>query len=104
MPLRIAIVLQIEYRFFSSRVSSGKMIGWKPRRIRTKFISSRAVYIHPFYNGNGRTARLLMNFVLMRRGFQPIILPEETRDEKKRYSIWRTIAIRKGIGMPKPFF
>ncbi|KAL3112585.1 hypothetical protein niasHT_000142 [Heterodera trifolii] len=62
------------------------------------------VYIHPFYNGNGRTARLLMNFVLMRRGFQPIILPEETRDEKKRYSIWRTIAIRKGIGMPKPFF
>ncbi|KAL3083511.1 hypothetical protein niasHS_011313 [Heterodera schachtii] len=39
------------------------------------------VYIHPFYNGNGRTARLLMNFVLMRRGFQPIILPEETRDE-----------------------
>ncbi|KAL3124331.1 hypothetical protein niasHT_008563 [Heterodera trifolii] len=39
------------------------------------------VYIHPFYNGNGRTARLLMNFVLMRRGFQPIILPEEKRDE-----------------------
>ncbi|KAL3080105.1 hypothetical protein niasHS_013777 [Heterodera schachtii] len=39
------------------------------------------VYIHPFYNGNGRTARLLMNFILMRRGFQPIILPEEKRDE-----------------------
>ncbi|KAL3083513.1 hypothetical protein niasHS_011315 [Heterodera schachtii] len=47
---------------------------------------SPEVYIHPFYNGNGRTARLLMNFVLMRRGFQPIILPEVTRDEKKRYS------------------
>ncbi|KAL3124333.1 hypothetical protein niasHT_008565 [Heterodera trifolii] len=44
------------------------------------------VYIHPFYNGNGKTARLLMNFVLMRRGFQPIILPEEKHDEY--YSAW----------------
>ncbi|KAL3124329.1 hypothetical protein niasHT_008561 [Heterodera trifolii] len=44
-------------------------------------IKFKNVYIHPFYNGNGRTARLLMNFVLMRCGFLPIILPEEKRDE-----------------------
>jgi Fic family protein len=35
------------------------------------------VNIHPFADGNGRTARLLMNFRLMEGGFMPItILPE----------------------------
>ncbi len=32
-------------------------------------------------DGNGRTARLLMNFDLMRNGFPPIVLPVERRLE-----------------------
>jgi len=38
------------------------------------------VLIHPFGDGNGRVARLLVNFVLMRNGFLPLIVHSEQKD------------------------
>lgn len=35
----------------------------------------RFVYIHPFIDGNGRTARLLMNLSLLQNGYQIICIP-----------------------------
>jgi Fic family protein len=41
----------------------------------------RFVGIHPFNDGNGRTARLLMNLLLIRSGYPPITVRPEDRLE-----------------------
>lgn len=37
------------------------------------------VSIHPFFDGNGRMARLLSNLPVLKAGFPPIIVPEKER-------------------------
>jgi len=43
--------------------------------------------IHPFDDGNGRVARILMNFILMKFGYPPIVI--KTEDKENYYAVLR---------------
>lgn len=47
--------------------------------VRAALLHGEFVKIHPFIDGNGRTARLLLNLVLMSNGYPPIVIKRESR-------------------------
>ena len=53
--------------------------------VRGVLLHGEFVKIHPFIDGNGRTARLLLNFELMRSGYPPIVI--KNRDKAQYYEV-----------------
>ncbi|KKU13966.1 cell filamentation protein Fic [Candidatus Uhrbacteria bacterium RIFCSPHIGHO2_12_FULL_54_23] len=51
----------------------------------TALLHHKLVHIHPFFDGNGRTARLTMNLFLMQAGY-PLVVIMKT-DRKKYYDV-----------------
>ncbi len=57
-----------------------RWLGGAPDTPETAFAAHRRlVEIHPFNDGNGRTARLLMNLVLIRGGYPPVAVRPQDR-------------------------
>ncbi len=57
--------------------------------------------IHPFVDGNGRTGRLIANWMLMKEGYPPIII--EVRERKKYFRLLEEAQV-KGDPMPLIWF
>jgi Fic family protein len=60
----------------------------------------RLTSIHPFINGNGRTARLAMNFLLMQHGYPPVIVKASGESEVDYY---QTLESGDTTGDREPF-
>lgn len=67
VPIQMAALIQ-DYRDFSGHHIE------RAARLHVDFVK-----VHPFVDGNGRTARLLMNFDLMKSGFLPVVFKAADR-------------------------
>lgn len=50
--------------------------------VKASIFHHRFVWIHPFFDGNGRTVRLLFNLLLMKEGYPPSII---LKNDRKKY-------------------
>ncbi|MBD0669671.1 cell filamentation protein Fic [Streptomyces sp. CBMA156] len=64
---------------FGQRIESGAELE-QPLPEVLAGMHNRFEQIHPFLDGNGRTGRLVMNLVLVRLGYPPIIILKRQRD------------------------
>ena len=65
---------------FVSWLNSAEAMSFHPIEL-AALAHYKLVSIHPFYDGNGRTSRLLMNFILMQAGYPPVTIHKEEKLE-----------------------
>lgn len=63
-------------------------------------LHERLVTIHPFIDGNGRTARLVMNLILLQHGYPIAILKGDAESRLKYYAALETAQV---VGAKAPF-
>ena len=62
------------------------------------WIHAEFVKIHPFSDGNGRTSRLMMNYILMESGYPPVDIAKESKAE-----YFKALDYYATVGDIKPF-
>jgi Fic family protein len=70
-----------ELNYLMQKLVAEYQSGWTKFHpiVKATLLHGEFVKIHPFIDGNGRTARLLLNFELMKNGYTPIIIKSEQR-------------------------
>ncbi len=98
-PNHVKTVTGEIFRFATPEETPSKMydlINWYREKLEDEKVNAiilaaefhyRFIRIHPFDDGNGRTARILMNFILMRFGFPPAVV--KTEDKESYFSVLR---------------
>lgn len=71
VPLQISKLFR-EYAKYKRKLHPVELAAW---------LHNLFVQVHPFTDGNGRTARLIMNWILLRKKFPPVIIGVQNKEE-----------------------
>jgi Fic family protein len=70
-----------------------ELVSWYSRNERIHPLELATIFhcgferIHPFFDGNGRVGRLLLGFILMKKGYPPVII--QNRNRRRYYNALR---------------
>lgn len=78
-PIKVPELMDEYFRFFEDNKNS-----MHPVELATN-MHEKLVTIHPFIDGNGRTARLVMNLILLQRGYPITIIASENINRAEYY-------------------
>ena len=78
-PADVPVLMTEWFRFFDEHCRDIKT--GDRRQALTAYVNLHMTFvrIHPFFDGNGRLARLVANFPVLKAGLPPIIIPREQR-------------------------
>lgn len=74
-PLKVIDAMQSLIKFYNEKKEEIHPI-LLAAELHTQFVA-----IHPFVDGNGRVARLIMNIILMQAGYEPTIIQNELKQD-----------------------
>jgi len=78
-PKYVATLMAQLFDFINNE--NHKQLTSKQAHIYYARVHAAIAHIHPFWDGNGRIARLLANLPLLKSGLPPIVIPKEKRRE-----------------------
>ncbi len=93
IPARIARVLAILNQGIE-RARDKALLAWQ--------VHHELIYVHPFIEGNGRTARLLLNLVRFKAGLDLEIVPFAEREKYVRSIFDYGRKLAAALGQPQP--
>ncbi|MBF0589416.1 MAG: Fic family protein [Magnetococcales bacterium] len=82
--LKVPELMEDYFSFYTKTKSTKAKSQWHPVELASA-MHLRLVTIHPFIDGNGRCARLIMNLILMQNGFPITIISANPRERNAYY-------------------
>ena len=81
LPEDVPKLMEMWFNLFNKLEGSVKPQDWEAALDAYVSLHVSFVRIHPFFDGNGRLARLVANFPVLKAGLPPIVVPREQRQQ-----------------------
>jgi Fic family protein len=94
-PVLVSDLMQEYFEMIANSMDASNSASLLHPVILSAILHERLVTIHPFTDGNGRTARLVMNMLLLRHGFPLVILGGDGESRSAYYDALEKVQVNE---------